>query len=86
MFAEITLIIEKSNGLVLPVSSVRHNLETKEYFVFLEENGNAVKKVIIPGIIKMDKLEIKSGLSSDSKVINLGSEFLQDGDLVEVVQ
>ncbi len=83
MFAEIRFINEESlHTIVLPRNTV---LETQsDRFVFVEENGVAVKVPVQTGIDNGAFIEIKSGLSEGARVIVKGMEYVADGDLLLV--
>jgi len=55
-----------------------------ERFVFVVENGKAVRKVVQPGRLVGSQFEILSGLKAGEEVVVAGHSRLLDGTEVEV--
>ena len=58
--------------------------EYKVVFVYVEENGIAVRKDIVTGISSSEYIEIKDGLTTSDKVIVSSQVILEDGMAVAV--
>lgn len=75
-------------AVTIPVNALVKT-ETENYvFVAEEKDGmlKAVKKPVTPGLISEGVLEIKSGLKAGDKVITVGYQDVNDGDVIEVSQ
>ena len=84
MFGEVYFAKERShNTIVLPREAVLSKDDI--YYVFVEENGTAVRKEVEIGIDNGDVIEVASGLTVGSKVITKGQSYLVDGDAVKIV-
>lgn len=57
----------------------------KEYYVFLEKDGTAVKQSIKTGIQSLGRIEITSGLNFNDHVIVVGQNIVKNGDEVKIV-
>jgi membrane fusion protein, multidrug efflux system len=73
-----------------PVISVALNLVQKDFkgqqFIYVAENGKAVRKNINLGKEYNGKAEVLSGLSENDRVITLGYDGLNEGDAIKVKQ
>lgn len=65
------------NALLIPVSAL--NADKAGDFVFVEENGLAVRKDIVTGISSTEYIEVKEGLSETDKVIVSSALALEEG-------
>ncbi len=84
MFADVYFTLNsKEKATVIPADSVI-DLDGNPY-VFVEENGKAIKKEIKVGLINNDKVEVLEGIKSGENIIVQGHKSLQNGDNVEVV-
>jgi membrane fusion protein (multidrug efflux system) len=84
MFSRINLYLNrKNNALIIPADAV---LGDEEKYVFISQNGKAVKKAVKIGIEESDKTEILSGLTPSEEVITLGQRVVENGSMVEVVK
>ncbi len=81
MFVEINLNIE-NDKISVPLSLLKN--ENDKYFVFIYEDGIAVKKEVITGEVQDDKIEILEGIDEDDFVITEGAYFIEDGQKVEM--
>ncbi|MCD7908970.1 MAG: efflux RND transporter periplasmic adaptor subunit, partial [Clostridium sp.] len=61
----------------VPVDAV--NYAGGEPFVYCYEDGSAIKTMIEGGIYDSERMEVKSGLRPDSRVITSWSNELVDG-------
>lgn len=85
MFVDLYLTTDSAeDALVVPVSAVL-DLDGTPY-LFVVEDGKAVRKQIETGIVGKDFVQILSGVSEAQNVISKGQHNLQDGDQVEVVE
>lgn len=69
-------------GIFVPVEAVISTGTNNNPYVFLFEDGVAVKKAVTIGMLAENKLEITSGLSEHDQVITKGADRLFDGDKV----
>jgi len=87
MFAEISIVIASSKGvMVVAKEGILEDLSAGSSFVFVVEDGRAVKKEIETGIFQGGLVEVKYGLSLGEKVIIVGHHYLKGGEEVEVVE
>ena len=68
--------------LVLPIAAIYADKEGD--FVYVEENGIAVRRNIVTGISSSEYIEIKDGLTTSDKVIVSSQVILEDGMAVAV--
>lgn len=75
-----------NNTIVIPVNVVQNNNTEKYVFVAINENNKLVarKKVISAGRVQNGQIEVNSGLSKDDKLINVGFQGLQDGEIIRL--
>lgn len=76
------LTAQAENVLVLPIAAIYADKEGD--FVYVEENGIAVRKDIVTGISSSEYIEIKDGLTTSDKVIVSSQVILEDGMAVAV--
>lgn len=82
MFAAIEIVTEhRKEALGVPREAIL--LENEKQYVYVEQEGIAVKKEVITAMEMEGSIEIASGLEKDEKVIVVGQEKLVDGALVE---
>lgn len=83
MFAELEVISRVLSGaVILPDRAVLRGPAGDSSFVFLYEDGTAVRRDIQTGYRQNDSVQIVSGLSPDDRVIVEGQFFLEDGQAV----
>ncbi|HHV71660.1 MAG TPA: efflux RND transporter periplasmic adaptor subunit [Clostridia bacterium] len=83
MFAEVQLRNEyRENIIAVPVEAVIDN--RSEQFVFVVEEGKAVKKPVKLGLTDGKMVEILEGLNEGEELIVVGQNYLADQDAVEV--
>ncbi|MDD4179763.1 MAG: efflux RND transporter periplasmic adaptor subunit [Candidatus Margulisbacteria bacterium] len=81
MFAKIDLILTKHyNIMVIPFDAV---LGEEEKFVYVAENGQAVKKPVKLGLQQDENVEVLGGLAASDKVIVIGQRVVKPGAKVE---
>ena len=84
MFAEIHFVeSQKDNTIVVPRNTVLENGEDK--YVYVIENGKAVKKNVETGVDNGDEIEIISGVSFGENIIVKGQSYVHDGSDVNIV-
>jgi multidrug efflux pump subunit AcrA (membrane-fusion protein) len=77
MFAKVELIlVRKTNIEIIPFDAV---LGESDKYVFVAQNGVAVKKPITLGLQEDENVEVRSGLTAEDKVIVLGERVISDG-------
>lgn len=86
MFAEISIVIGKRHGILIPRDALLRLPGTGSFYVFAIENGNAVQKNIEIGIQENDRTEIISGLKAGENVVIQGHNRLRDGDSVKTAE
>ena len=78
MFADITLTISDAvDALIIPSDAILED-ENGQKYVFVADDGVAVKKEIVVGIITEEYTEILKGVQEGDKVIVSGKEYLSD--------
>jgi len=84
MFAEIHFVESRKDGtVVVPRNTVLEN--ESEKYVYVIEDGKAVKKVVETGIDNGDEIEITSGISFGENIIVKGQSYVNDGEEVNIV-
>ncbi len=80
--ADVDILLQKAiEVLYIPVESIKKD-ETGEEFVFVVEEGKAIKKVIEKGLQSDSYVEIVSGLELGEEVILNPSSEISDGAIV----
>jgi len=69
------------DGLAVPKEAVIHT-EGKDY-VFVKENGKAIRKEVVVGLGSEKQYLIKQGLQEGESVVVVGQEKLQDGNPIK---
>ena len=84
MFAEVTFFTEASAGTIaIPSEAILS--KDDEQFVYIIENGAAVRVPVKPGLIGDGVTEILEGLSAGQVLVVIGQQYLADGDVVRIV-
>jgi len=84
MFAEVSLILEEKNNVVLlPVDYIVIREDQK--VVFVEKDGRVSKRAIRLGLQEGLLCEIVNGLSPGERVVAVGQDILKDGDSVNII-
>lgn len=83
MFAEVTFVNEKGSSCIVVD---RDTVITKngETYVFVDENGKAVKKIVETGIDDGKKIQITKGISVGDVIIVKGQNYVSEGDELSV--
>ncbi|MBU0672627.1 MAG: efflux RND transporter periplasmic adaptor subunit [Candidatus Margulisbacteria bacterium] len=81
MFAKVDLILQnKRNVLTLPLDAV---LGETDKYVFVSQNGAAVRKPVTLGMQQGDIVEVLSGLTESDSVIIVGQRIVEDGSKIK---
>lgn len=75
---------ESGNSIFVPKEAVISNGNSSPH-IFLLQGDKAVKTDVEIGALKNNKLEIKSGIKEDEKIVTEGADRLSDGDEVNVL-
>lgn len=84
MFSRTKIKFGTEKGLVVEDVAVQKQLGSGEKYVFVEENGKAVRKLVTTGRQTGNGIHILTGLSEGDKVITAGISKLMTGTEVEV--
>ena len=79
MFAQVTLILDEHEGVVVPEEAVINN-----EFVFVYEDGTARLRQVLTGIEDNTYLEIMEGLVPGEDLIVVGQKYIRDGMTVRI--
>lgn len=75
---KINLAVEKTeNALTIPTSSIVY--DNGNTFVYVFENGKAVKKALKLGVVTKDSAEVLEGITEDNKIIVTKSAKIANG-------
>jgi len=68
----------------VPLTALQTDDKGKYVYVQADENGKKIarKKVVVPGEVYGDNIEIKQGLGAGDKLITDGFQSLYDGQLI----
>jgi multidrug efflux pump subunit AcrA (membrane-fusion protein) len=84
MFAKVKLITEQKDNIVkIPSSAMVQRFG--ETYVFIADGDTAKKRIITPGILIDQVLEVPEGLEAGESVIVRGQTLLDDGAKINVV-
>jgi multidrug efflux pump subunit AcrA (membrane-fusion protein) len=90
MFAKVRVITEQREDIVkIPSSAVIQRFGETYVFVVEEDGAGtniAHKRIITPGILIDNILEVRNGLKADEEVILRGQSLLEDGARVNVIE
>ena len=85
MFVRGTIIKEQMNdAMVVPLYSVIS--KNDHHFVYVAENGVAVKKEVRLGYLEGWRVHVKAGLSPGEKVLIEGQRGVEDGQRIQIVR
>ncbi len=80
MFAKVDLVLlNKPNVMIIPFDAV---LGENDKYVFVSQDGKAVKKPVTLGLQQGDEVEVSAGLTAADKVIVLGERVVSEGSKV----
>lgn len=78
MYAEVNIIAAQHNdALTVPTQAVMH--DEKGNFLYLLDNGKALRADVQTGAEQNGQTEVTTGLSDSASVITVGQQFLKDG-------
>jgi len=79
-----TPAFRKSNAISIPRDA--YFTESENNFVYVEQNGTAVKKQIMLGKNIGNTIEVTDGLSEGDKLISEGRSLLKEGSKISIVE
>ncbi len=85
MFGRVKMVFETMERVTVPDLAIQRQQGTNDRYVFVVENGKAVRKNVKTGRRIDDVYEITSGLTSGEEVVVTGHSGLLDGKPVKVV-
>ena len=83
MFSRVKMNLGEINALLIPSLAVMKQTGTNERYVFVFEEGKAIRKTVQVGRLFDDSIEILSGLNQDDQLIVVGQGSLLNQMLVE---
>ncbi|MCW8876686.1 MAG: efflux RND transporter periplasmic adaptor subunit [Kangiellaceae bacterium] len=84
-FTEVKIVTDsRNNAMLLPSVAVIE--ERGEHYVFVEDEGKAIRRDVQIGYVVEQQTEILTGLTADDKVIVKGQRNLNDGNRVKVIE
>jgi len=81
MFARVKFNLTSHQGFLIPVDAVIRT--GAEKFVFLVQDGKAVKHQVTTGLMQGNFIEILSGVKKGDTVVTLGQNYLDEGTPVQ---
>lgn len=85
MFVRVKLNIGETTGIIIPSLAVLKQVGSNERYVFVVEDGKAIRKVVRIGKRIDDNLEIVEGIEAGDKLVVKGQRNLTHLDEVHVV-
>ncbi len=82
MFATAIINVGKGEALLVPAFAVLKQSGTNERYVFVYQNGKAVRRTVEQGDVFDDNVEIVKGLSAGEEIIIEGHTIVADGQAV----
>lgn len=84
MFGSVELVNEQiEDAVIVPFETIVQ--ETDRNYVFVAENGKAVKRPVEIGLLAGEMVQIRSGLSGGESVVTTGQGFLENGSPISIV-
>lgn len=71
------------NAILLPYDAV--HFESEQAYVFVIQDGKAVRTPVVIGLMNEDTVEVTEGLTEGAKVVSTWSSLLEDGVSVRVI-
>lgn len=85
MLADVDVIVgQKPSGLLLPREALLK--QNQQYYVYLNDNGRAVRRDVTPGWNQGAEVEIAGGLAAQDLVVVEGQTRLTEGSRIQAVQ
>jgi RND family efflux transporter MFP subunit len=81
------VLMQQQDTLLIPASALIQ--KDDKSFVYLAQHNSPARAVLTEietGIITSDRVEVLSGLDSSSIIIYEGNAFLEDGQLISIVE
>ena len=85
MFSRVNMNLGEIKALLVPSLAVMKQTGTNERYVFVFEEGKAIRKTVQVGKLFDDRIEILSGLNPNDQLIVLGQGSLLDQMQVEKI-
>ncbi|MBS4012616.1 MAG: efflux RND transporter periplasmic adaptor subunit [Bacteroidetes bacterium] len=85
MFTRVALNLGEIEGLIIPARAVMKQVGSNERFVFVVEDGKAIRKTVQLGRKIDDNFEILSGLKTGEKLVVVGQSNLMHLSEVHIV-
>ena len=90
MFAKVRVITEQKNNIIkVPAAAVINRFgEQFVYVIAKDDQGNDIvrKKIVTPGILIDNVMEIQSGLEDSDEIVIRGQTLLDDGSRVNIIE
>lgn len=77
-----TITYKLDNNIVIPISAV--TIESSESYVYVLENGTAIKRVVTLGRLYDDQVVVETGLVKDDNLILREGVFITEGESLEI--
>ncbi|MBN2364426.1 efflux RND transporter periplasmic adaptor subunit [candidate division WOR-3 bacterium] len=85
MFAEVSMILDQMISTRIPEEALVTDASGNEFYVFVIQNGKAVRKTVVVSSTENGFVEILSGVNNGDTIATVGSRTLEDGDEISVV-
>ncbi len=79
-YAEVDFIVDVRNVPVIPKRSAKK--VGQKYYVYLYDGGTVLEKEVKTGLIYKEYVEVLEGLEVGDRIVDLGSEYVEDGEEV----
>ncbi len=79
-YAEVDFVVDVRNTPVIPKRSIKK--VGQKYYVYLYDEGTVIEKEVKTGLIYKEYVEILDGLAIGDKIVDLGSEYVENGEKV----
>lgn len=87
MFADIEVLVrEIEDALLIPRDAAIRAPDGDGQYVFVLEDGRAIRRDILTGYSEDGLIQVTEGLSADEKIIVEGQFFIEDGERIRVVE
>lgn len=86
MYGRATLILGKKQGVMIDDIAVQKQVGTAERYVYVVENGKAVRRSVTLGRQIGTQVDVLTGLQAGEQVVVSGASRLADGTAVEIVK
>ncbi len=86
MFTRVALNLGEIEGIIIPARSVMKQVGSNERFVFVIEDGKAIRKTVQLGRKIDDNFEILDGLKADEQLVIMGQNNLMHLSEVHIVK